>query len=118
MRESRGNWRKPLCPARVAVLDGGLPAWKAEGYPLKTAEVSEDEVDAAAAAARQPGASGRYPAKLQVDPLSLAPCLTHTRVHDSLQCRLGSATHLLARMLQESISSACLYWRRGAWCAA
>jgi 3-mercaptopyruvate sulfurtransferase SseA len=53
--------------ARVAVLDGGLPAWKAEGYPLDTADVSEDEVDAAAAAARQPGASGRYPAKLQVE---------------------------------------------------
>ena len=55
-------WHAP----RVSVLDGGFPAWVAEGFPVATEEVSSEEVDAAAVAARSPNPSGSYPAKLQV----------------------------------------------------
>ena len=51
---------------RVAVLDGGFPAWTAEGFPIDTSPVSEEEVDAAASAARGPATSTSYPAKLRV----------------------------------------------------
>ena len=54
-------------PCRVAVLDGGFPAWQAKGYPVDSEGVSDAEVDAAAHAARQSKPSqARYPAKLQV----------------------------------------------------
>ncbi len=52
---------------RVAVLDGGLQAWQAKGYPVDTLTASEADVDAAAHAARQaPSSPPKYPAKRQV----------------------------------------------------
>ena len=52
---------------RVAVLDGGFPAWQAKGYPIDSEAVSNADVDAAAHAARQStSSSSRYQAKLQV----------------------------------------------------
>ena len=51
----------------VAVLDGGLQAWQAKGYPLDSQRASEADVDAAAHAASQALSSPpKYPAKLQV----------------------------------------------------
>ncbi|CAL5226222.1 g9064 [Coccomyxa viridis] len=51
---------------RVAVLDGGFPAWQAKDYPVDSEAVSDADVDAAAHAARQSKSSqARYPAKLQ-----------------------------------------------------
>ncbi|CAL8463926.1 g3461 [Coccomyxa elongata] len=50
---------------RVAVLDGGFPAWQAEGLPIDSKPVEDDTVDAAAQAAARPPASISYPAKLQ-----------------------------------------------------
>ncbi|EIE18910.1 rhodanese domain-containing protein [Coccomyxa subellipsoidea C-169] len=50
---------------RVAVLDGGYPAWKAGGHPLDSDPVDDGAVDGAAQAAANPPASTKYPAKLQ-----------------------------------------------------
>ncbi|CAK0786382.1 hypothetical protein CVIRNUC_009595 [Coccomyxa viridis] len=51
---------------QVAVLDGGLQAWQAKGYPVDTLTASEADVDAAAHAARQaPSSPPKYPAKQQ-----------------------------------------------------
>ena len=75
---------------RVSVLDGGFPAWTAEGFPVDTQAASEEEVDAAAAAARSPNASGAYPAKLQVcackgaAPKAASDLVTEVSVHASL----------------------------------
>ena len=58
----------PALPCSVAVLDGGLPAWKAAGGALDTSPVSQQQLERPAAAARAPqqGAGGaRYPARLQ-----------------------------------------------------
>ncbi len=52
--------------ARVAVLDGGLPAWKAQGLPVDESPVTDDVLEAPAAAAANPPASTKYRAKLQV----------------------------------------------------
>lgn len=49
---------------RVAVLDGGLPAWKAAGGSLETTPVDEAALQAPVAALRSPPASTRYPARL------------------------------------------------------
>ncbi len=51
---------------RLAVLDGGYPAWKAGGHPLDSDPVDDGAVDGAAQAAANPPASTKYPAKLQV----------------------------------------------------
>ena len=60
-------------PCRVAVLDGGFPAWQANDYPVDSETLSDAEVDAAAYAARQsPPRPSRYPAKLQVNGVMLA----------------------------------------------
>lgn len=50
---------------RVTVLDGGYPAWQAEGLPIESDPVDDDTVDAAAQAAASSPASTSYPAKLQ-----------------------------------------------------
>lgn len=52
----------------MAVLEGGLPAWKAEGRPLETSPVSDRDREAPALAAASPPASSRYKARLQVFP--------------------------------------------------
>mmetsp|Transcript_20855 Transcript_20855/g.53046 ORF Transcript_20855/g.53046 Transcript_20855/m.53046 type:complete len:334 (-) Transcript_20855:338-1339(-) len=50
---------------RVAVLDGGLPAWKDAAYDVDTAPVSEEVMEAAKKAARgPPPATTKYSAKL------------------------------------------------------
>ncbi|KAL4422900.1 hypothetical protein ABPG75_009097 [Micractinium tetrahymenae] len=48
----------------VAVLDGGLPAWKAMGLGVETSSVDEAALHAPAKALRSPPASSRYPACL------------------------------------------------------
>jgi thiosulfate/3-mercaptopyruvate sulfurtransferase len=61
-------------PCRVAVLDGGFPAWQAKGYPIDSESVGDADIEAAVHAARQsPGSPHRYQAKLQV-------CLNGTRM--------------------------------------
>ena len=54
---------------KVAVLDGGLPAWKAAGGAMDTAPVDEAALAAAGAAAQAPPPSGelRYRAKLRAE---------------------------------------------------
>ncbi|CAD7698973.1 unnamed protein product [Ostreobium quekettii] len=57
---------------RVAVLDGGLPAWKEHGFPTDTEDVGQDAVGlsastATAVAASMPAEDDYYPAKLNVD---------------------------------------------------
>lgn len=47
----------PAWPARVAVLDGGLPAWKAAGGEVETTPVEDAAIHAAAEALRSPPAS-------------------------------------------------------------
>lgn len=65
-------------PCRVAVLDGGFPAWQAKGYPVDSEAVSDADVDAGAHAARQSKSSqARYPAKLQVGAWECT-CTKHT----------------------------------------
>eukprot|EP00884_Botryococcus_braunii_P018921 jgi/Botrbrau1/5712/Bobra.0071s0043.1 len=49
----------------VAVLEGGLPAWKAEGRPLETTPVPDQAIEAPAIAAANPPPSATYKAKLQ-----------------------------------------------------
>lgn len=49
----------------IAVLDGGLPAWLAAGYQTDESPVSEDQLEAAVKAARQPPAKLQYQAHLQ-----------------------------------------------------
>ena len=49
------------------MLDGGLPAWRAQGLDLDEQEVSESEAHKAGkAAAKPPGAGSSYQATLQV----------------------------------------------------
>ncbi len=78
-------------PCRVAVLDGGFPAWQAKGYPVDSEAVSDADVDAAAHAARQSKSSqARYPAKLQVGACD-SPCARYTSAdrvtpHEPWQC--------------------------------
>lgn len=55
-----------LVMCRVAVLDGGYPAWKAQGLPIDSSPVSNADVEGPAQAARNPPASTSYTAKLQV----------------------------------------------------
>ena len=51
---------------RVAVLDGGFPAWSADDLPLDCSALSEEEVAAPGLAAKNPPASPSYPAQLDV----------------------------------------------------
>lgn len=60
---------------RVAVLDGGYPAWQAEGLPIDNEPVEDEPVDAAAQAAASPPASTSYPAKLQVATFFSMSCI-------------------------------------------
>ena len=61
------NQRWACCfVCRIAVLDGGLPAWLAEGYQMDETPVSHDQIEAAVNAARQPPAKPQYQAHLQV----------------------------------------------------
>ena len=54
-------------PCRVAVLDGGFPAWQAKGYPIDSEPVGDADIESAVHAARQSlGSPHRYQAKLQV----------------------------------------------------
>jgi thiosulfate/3-mercaptopyruvate sulfurtransferase len=59
--------RQKVWPCRVAVLDGGFPAWQAKGYPTDTEPVGDADIEAAVHAARQSsGSPHRYQAQLQV----------------------------------------------------
>lgn len=49
---------------RVAVLDGGMPAWKAAGFEVETSPVDEAALHAPAEALRSPPAGASYPAQL------------------------------------------------------
>lgn len=62
--------------SRVAVLDGGWPAWCAAGYAVDASPVDADAVHAPARAAAAPDAAPRFQATLQVrvhaaDPMSM-----------------------------------------------
>ena len=61
------------CVCSIAVLDGGLPAWLAAGYQTDESSVSEDQLEAAVKAARQPPAMLEYQAHLQVSSLFGSP---------------------------------------------
>lgn len=50
---------------RVAVLNGGFPAWVGEGLPLDESPADEAELAAPALAARSPPADTRFHACLQ-----------------------------------------------------
>lgn len=52
---------------RVAVLNGGLPAWEAAGYEVETAPPSDHAANAIAEAAASPSENPQYSAKLQSD---------------------------------------------------
>lgn len=52
---------------KVAVLDGGLPGWKAAGQKIEADAVTDAQLQASGAAARAPPAGGRYKAQLQRD---------------------------------------------------
>ncbi len=52
---------------KAAVLEGGLPGWKAAGLKLESGVVSDDELAASARAARAPGGGQRYKASLRRD---------------------------------------------------
>jgi 3-mercaptopyruvate sulfurtransferase SseA len=45
---------------RVAVLEGGLPAWRAAQLPLETAPVSQQQLTAATAAAQSKQTTSTY----------------------------------------------------------
>lgn len=53
------------CPCSVAVLDGGMPAWKAAGFEVETSPVDEAALHAPAEALRSPPAGARraWPAR-------------------------------------------------------
>ncbi|KAK9844579.1 hypothetical protein WJX74_004217 [Apatococcus lobatus] len=53
--------------SQVAVLNGGMPAWKAAGLPVDESEVGEAEMEASAAAAKNPPPQSSYMANLQGD---------------------------------------------------
>ena len=56
-----------MAAGRVGVLDGGLPAWKAQGLDLDDREVPEAEAQKAAeAASQEPSNASTYQASLQV----------------------------------------------------
>ena len=63
-----------LC--RVAVLDGGMPAWRAAGGEVETAPVDDAALHAAAEALRNPPPSGRCALGLACMPCCAAhaPC--------------------------------------------
>ncbi|PSC75171.1 kinesin-like calmodulin-binding isoform X1 [Micractinium conductrix] len=71
---------------RVAVLDGGLPAWKAAGGALETSRVDEAALHAPAAALRAPPASTSYPARLDAQ---------QVRGWQQVLANVGSATELV-----------------------
>ncbi len=50
---------------RVAVLNGGLPAWVAQGLPLDDTPADEAALMAPVEAARSPPANTRFRAQLQ-----------------------------------------------------
>ena len=56
---------------RVAVLDGGFPAWEAQGLPVDDSSISKEAVEAAAAACAKPPSTSKYAAHLQVGGLIL-----------------------------------------------
>ena len=58
---------------RVAVLDGGYPAWQAEGYEVDNSAAKEHEVQDCARAAASPVGRHRYRAEKDV---SCLECLT------------------------------------------
>ena len=63
---------------RVGVLNGGLPAWKAQGLPLDEQAVPEAEAQKAVnAAGAQSASSPGYQAALQVCCGLRACCMTH-----------------------------------------
>ena len=86
---------------RVAVLDGGLQAWQAKGYPLDTQIASEADVDAAAHAANQaPSSPPKYPAKLQVGMRTSTACLS------SISTAVGAAPESAgARALRSELTT-------------
>lgn len=53
--------------SKVAVLDGGFPAWQSANLPLDAAPIPDDVITAPAAAARAPLPSVRYAAVLQAE---------------------------------------------------
>lgn len=56
--------RSKIC-CRVAVLDGGYPAWQAAGFEIDAAVLEEEEINAAAKSAQNPPADTTYKAHLQ-----------------------------------------------------
>jgi hypothetical protein len=59
-------------PHRVAVLEGGLPAWKAAGGPVDDSAVPDDSVHRASKAAKGPVQGTKYKAVLKKDKVSAA----------------------------------------------
>lgn len=57
---------------KVAVLEGGLPAWKAAGLPTEGAAVDDSAIGAATAAAKAPAGTIKYKASLQRDKVGAA----------------------------------------------
>lgn len=60
-----------LSCTRVAVLDGGYPAWQAEGYEVDASPVSEHDVQACARAAALPQGRQRYIPEKQVSSMHM-----------------------------------------------
>lgn len=55
-----------LLAGRVSVLDGGFPAWAADGLPVDSSPVPDDQLSAAGRAATSSPASTHYRAELNV----------------------------------------------------
>lgn len=67
------------------MLDGGFPAWAADGLPVDTSPVTEDQMSAPAKAAAAPHAASQYRATLNVSrrlPL-LTVCMCGSRAHST-----------------------------------
>ena len=92
LSSSRGS----LC-CRVAVLDGGFPAWAADKLPVDTSPVTDDEMSAPANAAEAPPTAWHFRATLDVSngclnqqcALVQFPCMTSASqgLHSRLQCQ-------------------------------
>jgi thiosulfate/3-mercaptopyruvate sulfurtransferase len=61
------------CCCRVAVLDGGFPAWAADKLPVDTSQVTDDQMSAPAKAAAAPSTASHYRATLNVSKGRLNP---------------------------------------------